>query len=181
MLSFLSFGSLLAIGQAIKFNTQPIADKDQGNSFRLISWRTLLTVIAMFVMYELIDLWADRYYSGDFDYYSALGVIAVTISPIVLCARHRLHAAISVGLILTFFIILAFDPLRELGRPGNPDLDVVGAITLVLICIFPLILLSVAPAKAISRRLIFLAIGLILLVALNELSKLAPKLHEWGL
>src|SRR6516162_5057497 len=83
VLSFLSFGSLLAIGQAIKFNTQPIADKDQGNSFRLISWRTLLTVIAMFVMYELIDLWADRYYSGDFDYYSALGVIAVTISPIV--------------------------------------------------------------------------------------------------
>ena len=181
VLSFLSFGSLLAIGQAIKFNTQPIADKDQGNSFRLISWRTLLTVIAMFVMYELIDLWADRYYSGDFDYYSALGVIAVTISPIVLCARHRLHAAISVGLILTFFIILAFDPLRELGRPGNPDLDVVGAITLVLICIFPLILLSVAPAKAVSRRLIFLAIGLLLLIALNELSKLgldvtAPKL-----
>jgi hypothetical protein len=41
-----------------------------------------------------------------------------------------------------------------------------------MILLFPLILLSVAPAKAISRRLIFLAIGLILLIALNELSKL---------
>jgi len=44
------------------------------------------------------------------------------------------------------------------------------------------ILLSVAPAKAVSRRLIFLALGLILLIALNELSKLgldvtAPKLQ----
>src|SRR5262249_30478564 len=51
----------------------------------------------------------------------------------------------------------------------------------VVICISPVILLSAAPAKAISRRLIFLAIGLLLLIALNELSKLgldltAPKL-----
>jgi ABC-type uncharacterized transport system permease subunit len=38
--------------------------------------------------------------------------------------------------------------------------------------ILPIGLLSVAPAKAVSRRLIFLAIGLILLIALNELSKL---------
>jgi Arm DNA-binding domain len=41
-----------------------------------------------------------------------------------------------------------------------------------------LILLSVVPAKAVSRRLIFLAIGLVLLIALNGLSKLAPKLHD---
>ena len=50
-----------------------------------------------------------------------------------------------------------------------------------LVCVLLLILLSVAPAKAVSRRLIFLALGLILLIALNELSKLgldvtAPKL-----
>ena len=51
----------------------------------------------------------------------------------------------------------------------------------VVICVSPVILLSVAPAKHVSRRLIFLAIGLILLIALNELSKFAPKLHEWGL
>jgi hypothetical protein len=49
-----------------------------------------------------------------------------------------------------------------------------------MIWVLPLILLSVAPAKAVSRRLIFLAIGLILLIALNEVSKLgldvtAPK------
>jgi hypothetical protein len=107
-------------------------------------------------------------------------MIAVLISPIVLFARYRLHAAISTSLMLTFFIIIAFVPLRDLGRPGNPDLDMVGAITLGLICILPLILLSVAPTKVVTRRLIFLALGLILLIALNELSKLgldvtAPK------
>jgi hypothetical protein len=45
----------------------------------------------------------------------------------------------------------------------------------------PVVVLSIAPAKAVSRRLIFLALGLLLLIALNELSKLgldvtAPKL-----
>jgi hypothetical protein len=49
-----------------------------------------------------------------------------------------------------------------------------------MIPVLSLILLSVAPAKAVSRRLIFLALGLLLLIGLNELSKLgldvsAPK------
>jgi len=49
-----------------------------------------------------------------------------------------------------------------------------------MIAILPQILLSFAPARAISRRLIFMAFGLLFLIALNELSKLgldviAPK------
>jgi hypothetical protein len=52
----------------------------------------------------------------------------------------------------------------------------------VMMLVLPLILLSLAPAKAVTRRLIFLALGLLLLIALNELSKLgldltAPKLQ----
>jgi hypothetical protein len=51
-----------------------------------------------------------------------------------------------------------------------------------MLWVLSVILLSVAPAKAISHRLIFLALGLLLLIALNELSKLgldltAPKLQ----
>jgi len=51
-----------------------------------------------------------------------------------------------------------------------------------LISVLPLILLSVALAKAVTRRLIFLALGLLLLIGLNELSKLGldvngPKLQ----
>jgi TIR domain len=66
VLSFLLFGSLLAIGQAVKFKStiknQATEYKYQGKSFRLISWRTLLSIVAIFVLYELIDLWVDRYY-----------------------------------------------------------------------------------------------------------------------
>jgi hypothetical protein len=55
-------------------------------------------------------------------------------------------------------------------------------VTFAMILVLSVILLSVAPAKAVSRRLIFLALGLLLLIALNELSKLgldvtAPKLQ----
>jgi hypothetical protein len=182
VLSFLLFGSLLAIGQAVKFKStiknQETNDKYQGKSFRLISWRTLFSIITILGVYGLLD----RYYPvDDPHYYVAIGALALLISPIVLFANHRLHAAISVGLILTFCIIMAFLPLRELG-PGNPDLDMNSLVMLGLICILPLITLSVAPAKAVSRRLIFLALGLLLLIALNELSKLgldvtAPKLQ----
>ena len=71
-----------------------------------------------------------------------------------------------------------------MGRPidaplgvGFPTMTSIG-----IILVLPPILLSIAPAKALSRRLIFLALGLLLLIALNELSKLgldvtAPKLQ----
>jgi hypothetical protein len=101
------------------------------------------------------------------------------ISPIVLFARHRLHAATSTGLLLTFFVIISMAPMRNIvgyDDNGCGSNCAVEASTFLLICILPLILLSVAPAKAVSRRLIFLGIGLILLVALNELSKLALDL-----
>jgi hypothetical protein len=49
-------------------------------------------------------------------------------------------------------------------------------VAVALFSISPLILLSVAPAKAVSRRLIWLALGLLLLLALNELSKLGLDL-----
>ena len=68
-------------------------------------------------------------------------------------------------------------------RPSGSHEDLaVGALAFIMMLAFPVILLSVAPAKAVSRRLIFLALGLLLLIALNELSKLgldvtAPKLQ----
>ena len=94
-------------------------------------------------------------------------------------ARYILHVAISAGLMLTFFTIISVGPLL------TSEIRVSSAIPLVSIVvgwISPLVLLSVAPAKAVTRRLIFLALGLLLLIALNELSKLgldltAPKLQ----
>ena len=98
---------------------------------------------------------------------------------IVLFARHKLHAAISVVLLLVFAVTLVIVPTGE-----ESDFPVSVALAWGLTAIvLPIIILSVAPAKAVSRRLIFLAIGLVLLLALNELSKLgldvtAPKPHD---
>ena len=99
---------------------------------------------------------------------------------VVLFARNKLHAAVSVLLLVIFFHIITFYQFSS-KEPGVVSLPIV-AVGL-LVCMFlPLILLSLAGAKAIARRLIFLALGLLFLIALNELSKLgldvtAPKLQ----
>src|SRR5262249_27749496 len=57
VLSFLTFGSLLTIGQAFKFNVaitdQTIIDKYKDRSFRLISWRTF---------FSFFQSWPPSYY-----------------------------------------------------------------------------------------------------------------------
>lgn len=87
--------------------------------------------------------------------------------------------------LVPFFLIAIFGTIIDLAQPHISTPAAAGAATsssLLFLWLLPLILLSVAPAKTVSRRLIFLAIGLILLIALNELSKLAldvtaPKLQ----
>ena len=65
VLSFFLFGSLLTVGQAIKFKStiknQPIADKYQGKSFRLISWRAFLCVVSILA-----------FVTGTFIYYNVM-------------------------------------------------------------------------------------------------------------
>ena len=171
LLSFLSFGSLLAIGQAFQFRrtikAQPILDKYQGKSFQLISWRTFLCLGLMFIAQAIwvtiIVLWLPGdcevkilLYLPDF-----LGRLLLSMSHfgmpmiiMVLFARQRLHTAISAVVMLAFFTIILLGPYLEL-REFNSDF----AIWLSVGWILPLILLSVAPAKAVSRRLIFLALA----------------------
>ena len=111
----------------------------------------------------------------------AAGFIFPLVVRLVLFARHRLYAAMSVGLMGIFFIIIGLRPLMAF--QGSDESDLAAEMFFVVaICMLPVILLSVAPARAVSRRLIFLAIGLLLLIALNELSKFgfdvtAPKLQ----
>src|SRR5262249_6242404 len=95
---------------------------------------------------------------------------------VIIFARHRLHAAVALSLMTLFWMIITYNSYRY-GFIGSPEARIAA---FAMFMIFPLILLSVAPAKAVSRRLIFLALGLLLLIGLNELSKLgldvtAPK------
>src|SRR5262249_17773376 len=182
VLSFLLFGSLLTIGQAVKFKSttkdQTNVDKYQDRSLRLKSWRVvvvcLLSILAMAasLAFTASNLPANRKHT-----IIAIGWLIAPQVIIVLFARHRLHAVSSVFLILVFFVIIALYPLGDMNDVENYFFPVCAFLAWVL----PVFLLSIAPAKAVSRRLLFLAIGLILLIALNELSKLgldvtAPKL-----
>ena len=68
--------------------------------------------------------------------------------------------------------------MRKVPEPADKYNAMVVFSAIAMLGVLPLIVLSVAPAKAVSRRLLFLAIGLLLLIALNELSKLAPMLQK---
>lgn len=195
VLSFLLFGSLLAIGQAFQFTR---SNKTDGNkylekSFQLISRRTLVCFVSIlaaillaFALLVLEDLKVLP------DPIGAIGFVLLFFAPqaiIVLFARHRAYTTLSLCLTLIFFCIIAFYPLFSMHwndpynyDPGVEARQVVPYTSMQIMWVLPLILLSVAPAKDISCRLIFLAIGLLLLIGLNELSKLgidltAPKLQ----
>jgi len=179
ILSFLLFWSLLTIGQAIQFKSkiknQPIKDEYQGKSFKLISKQTFACTVLLLLLSILVP------FPNRIEGIPLYCFIPASI-PVVF-ARHRLYAAVVTGLMAIFFILLALGPFISFAKAGKVHVgDPLTLLLLVVMCISPLILLLAAPAKAISRRLIFLALGLLLLIALNELSKLgldvtAPKLQ----
>jgi hypothetical protein len=198
MLSFLLFWLLLTIGQAVKAkrmlrNNSTIEDKYQGKSFpQLISEDTLRCLLLLpaaisIFMFSFIMLMALAPSNYETLLDAPLVFLASLVVPqvvIVVRARHKLHAATTVFLFSIFSTIIAFVPLITSQQP-RPALKYDLAFSLfwlLMASVLPLILLAVAPAKAVSRRLIFLALGLLLLIALNELSKLgldltAPKLQ----
>src|SRR6516164_7866581 len=111
VLSFLLFGSLLAIGQAVKYNriinNQPLVDKYDSQSFQLKSWRTLFCLVliilcltpalALFADFEFISRVAESLrarLSKDI-FIAVLWAVAVMLATyiappviIVLFARH---------------------------------------------------------------------------------------------
>jgi hypothetical protein len=109
-----------------------------------------------------------------------LASLLISIAPLavimVVPSKNRLHAVVSVILLGFFFAIITFGQLGHVyifsGRGTS-------AIFSWLIVMAPFYLLRVAPAKAVSRGLIFFALGLLFLIGLNELSKLVPKLQGW--
>jgi hypothetical protein len=178
ILSFLFFVSSLTVGQAVKFTTThpTSAAKYSETSLRLISWRAFFCIVVMIVVFFAVSFIPEP--SSDEAQY--LKITLMFISPLViviLFSRHKLQTSLVILLFFIFSIVI----ITSLG-----DIDVVSfAASVTFVSAFflmPLILLSVAPAKAAARRLIFLALGLLLLIALNELSKLgldvtAPKVQ----
>src|SRR5262249_41872883 len=166
VLSFLLFGSLLTIGQALKFNriikNQPLFDRFDTQSFQLKSRRTLFCLILIIVNLTAVMLvfLITENLSGETMENVYVGIfLEMFITPpviIVLFARHRLQAALSVVLMSMFYVIIVM--VTQVSRPWNSN-DATSSVTGFVLgwSLLPLIVLSVAPVKAVSRRLIFLA------------------------
>jgi hypothetical protein len=103
-----------------------------------------------------------------------LGSIIVFSPPLgilVLLGKERLNTAITIFILQIFWVIIVFND------PTLTQYLYAYFVGNAMILLLPLIVLSVAPAKAVSRRLIWLALGLLLLIALNELSKFGLDLR----
>jgi TIR domain len=205
VLSFLVFGSSLIIGQAIQFNRmiRNQSAEEKYESYNSIAiplrqlrprWSDLLELGDLLGFMVLIPLVVGGIYFAVvlaihglpshvaakveqyWEHYSVVTFLPLTMIPMI--PRHKLHAGLAICLLVVFWTIITFNQITmPLSRGGY-----ISRIAFAMIEFLPPILLLVAPAKAVSRRLIFLALGLILLIALNELSKLgldvtAPKLQ----
>src|SRR5262245_28545931 len=145
ILTFLSFGSFLIIGQAIKVNQaskrEPIAGQYTEKSFRLISRRTISCLVLVLVVVFCPPIAVGAVYPTYVA--TTIVILAWVITPqviIVLFARQRLHTALSLSLFFTFFCIIL---VLNIGRKV-PSLDVSTA-SVLLGFILPIVLLSVAP------------------------------------
>ena len=193
VLSFLLFGSLLTIGQAVKFKStiknQPIVDEYHGKSFRLMSWRTSLFVVCLLIsgfISQIVAIFLDVLIQVPWFWFNQYVMrpgtvfIPLIILVMIFAKQDRIHATVATVLTMIFYTIIVFNQLISIPTPEGDEGGNLLLVALAAGLLLPLILLSVAPARVISRRLIFLAIGLVLLIALNELSKFgldvsAPK------
>jgi hypothetical protein len=186
VLSLLLFGSLLTIGQAFQFKRYTKAEPSIDNydeqrcfklNFRRLCIHFLVALPAGLILTGVVGI-TLIYPRGLPTEVAHFMMFLPPLVLILLWSRASLHAALSAGLIFMFFMVIAMVQFNRIDFTYINITPIVVAV--VLVWPLPLILLSVAPAKAISRRLIFLALGLLLLIALNELSKLgldltAPK------
>ena len=187
VLSFLLFWSLLTIGQVIKVKST--IKNQQGADIEPLpfSWRQAL----YFSLYLIGMIWLSWRFPEFFEGVSIVGrgwTVAFIWSFFPLLAgcffmarAGKVHAAVSICLMTVFGIIITLNHLMAM-KPSEglkpTEGIIITLIAMTMISILPQILLSVASAKAVSRRLIFLAIGLVILIALNELSKLVREVCE---
>jgi TIR domain len=192
VLSFLLFGLLLTIGQAVKFS-RLIKSQSIENSDGLIwilyhnkwtpfkkSWAICMYIMMfigsgwMFSMVAnmiLLSIFPSSSWAAGISYVGGLSLAMAFLAQIFV---RTVYAAVILLLLVAFWIIITLNQLIAVSPSWNSLANFTAIAT---ISILPVILLAVAPAKAVSRRLIFLALGLLLLIALNELSKLV---HYWG-
>jgi hypothetical protein len=180
VLTFLLFGLLLIYGQARQYRQnrtkQSMAERYESYDLpstisgpfnpRFLLLRVIpLIGISWMLGRSVPDIGVPFFRSYIFLVPVIMILLGVYLTSFVI---HKLHAAMAMCLLVLFWIIITLNQFIDTPHPkGFAELTAVTVIS-----VLPLILLSVAPAKQVNRRLIFLGLGLLLLIALSELSRL---------
>jgi hypothetical protein len=206
VLSFLLFASSLTIGQATQFNwtirhpfvvkapawrstlvgrvPSPIVQSIE-NRYRRNSFVAIFNQISIYLAFMLFvsGIATLAYQAGtwsnltEWTFMIPIILTVVIAGILVISATSGFYVVVVVLLMIAFWVTITINQLTAISYDAH-----ILATALGIIFAVPVILLSVAPAKAVARRLIFLALGLLLLIGLNELSKLGldvtpPKLQ----
>jgi hypothetical protein len=100
----------------------------------------------------------------------------VPLAPIIWASQERLQSLALAALLTLFWIALAVVPLvsiaAETSDADRLALGWAGIFSAMLVPVAVIAIESLAPVKSINQRLLFLATGALLLVALNAISRL---------
>src|SRR5262249_49874547 len=157
VLSFLLFGSLLTLGQALAFNFNLLiktkSDEDRYKAYQSRAFEVRPSFWGTLVLWGLvlgtIEILADEGLPFLPPYLYHFSFVIATVLIILFGANHKLHAIVVVCFMAIFWTI--FLGQLKATRPVDDDFEFASQM---MIGLLTMILLSVAPAKAVSRRLI---------------------------
>src|SRR5262245_13447611 len=173
MLSFLAFGAMIAISQRIiaararKTTSTPVISDVP--ALRPLSARTAVAGsmigLSLGVLLSIQGTWELSY----------LVCLILLPTSFIVASNYRLKVTYIVVLTSVFFYVIVAS--AAWGSSGGDPLF--GFLILIAYIVGTSAMLAIAPVNALLKRLTFLAFGVILLVALNQLSLYAPDIREW--
>jgi hypothetical protein len=187
LLTFSSFAIMVAIGQRVQYLAarkvypESALPDTPAIGLKHMAVLAVLPIFASSLAYIMLMSDAITHWIRDSDYLAILIVlsfVSLLLIPLLLLiyvSRRRTQCAINVTIVIVLYSIIAGVPLF-LKPLVSPDW-VFGVAFLCSISFFPVIMLSIAPINALTKRLMFLVLGIVMLVGLNEISKHADAMR----
>lgn len=179
VLTFAIFAILIAFGQWLLYTA---ARTGAGHHDAVlpdepaINWKKMVMVVA----FQALLIITMGVVSGLFSLRSTAMVATFVLMNIfgpgallVLLSKHRVKCFISVAITIVFCVVMVV-PDNRATEGSNAAIGNFLAFGLV-----PAVMLTIAPINALTKRLCFLATGVVILIGLNELSKYAHAIRTF--
>jgi len=192
LLSFLLFGMLIAFSQrmvAAKAQKKLALGVDEP-ALPLLRIRTAVAVAMIVLVPVLLLLGGSQVTALIAEWFKGQYVLLTTyvvllllfvLSPqimLVVASKHRLKAT-GVVVLATVFFFITVSATNIAATPEERDDPSFALPFFVIFSGVTAAMLAIAPVNSLFKRLAFLTLGVILLVALNVLSHYAPDIREW--